>query len=535
MVFELRGFVDALLGRNKGGPFANLKSATIWAQDLPENDTQEALETIVAALVSVNESRAAPLLNRIQVLMYLDQTAAPLRDGLCRDYLAHGVDPDAPEALYLPTILSFWEEMAAGYHQCLREFAKGRGSPKIRPMLPLLTARAIRCFAMQAKWCYLRYLPVEEGIWRHLHQLYLLAEREGFAQTPLRPYPQAKGETTCSAEYLRPLMLHLANPESLPPREIDMADLWLCGWARELSLETVFCPQRQLYAVNLAQGEPGKKLRRNMLGPKYRYWDVEPLLARIARTTENLRQGEFPARLGLGEACRLPACLDLIQLVATRWSGKGGMRRHQRREAGKKVRVILGLRAVLARAQGDNPGVADRAAPALCSPDLALAPAPSPPDAQKEELFERGQSPWTLENESTSGYALAFEQGPGPRPGVGSLVGLWPDPGTLALGIVRRVNRDLSGKARLGIETLAVSPLAVRLQPTDGAALDALYLPGMPACQVARSLLIPGDAYVRERIVELAAQGKRYTVRFQQVDERTEDYARVRFTVLARR
>ncbi len=548
IVFELGGLIRALLRRKAGGPVANLKSVTVWAQELPENDLQEAQEAIVAAMVSINGNRSTPLIDRIQVLMYLDEKAAGLQDSLYRDYLAHGTEPNAPESLYPPTITSFWEALAAGYHRCIREFAQNAAGRRVRQKLPFLTARAMRCYAMQAKWCHMRYLPVESRVWRRLHRLYLLAERQGFARTPLRLYPHANRETTCAAEYLQPLLLSLANPDSLLPAEIEMADLWLDSWSQYLTLETEFRPQRQLYAVNLADGKPGKRLRRNMLGEKYRYWSVHPLLERVASITESLKNGELPARLGLGEDCRLPGCLDLIELVTARWTGQGGARRHERRERADSVQVTLGLRAVLEQLQpGRKPGAPrpvpppDEHAAMDYRPDDILAPVPSPGEgaaADPEELFEDALPPWTMENESVSGYAVAFDQGGGRSPGIGTLIGLRPDRKTLAVGVVRRMNRDLSGRVQLGIETLALSPIAVKLHPppsTRGnAPLDALYLPGLPDCQVARSLLIPSKAYARERVMELKAQGKSYTIRFQQVPEQTEDYARVQFEVLAK-
>ena len=119
---------------------------------------------------------------------------------------------------------------------------------------------------MQAKWAYLRYMPVEGAVWRNLHRLYLFAEREKFEKTPVKLFPDSSDETSCLSEYLQPMMLMLANPESLQPQQINQVDGWLDTWAKSVSLETEFRPHRQLYAVNLGDTKPARSLRRNMLG-----------------------------------------------------------------------------------------------------------------------------------------------------------------------------------------------------------------------------------------------------------------------------
>ena len=549
-MFDFKGLIGALLRRPEKDPVANLKSATIWVQELSRDDIQEAQEEIIKALVSLNENKKTTLKERIQILTYLDEKAISLQESLCRDYLTHFETQDATEKLYLPTILSFWEEMAESYQLCVREFAQNPSGKKIWDKLPILTARALHYYAMQVKWSYMRYFPAENQIWRNLGRLYLFAEREGFVQNTLRLYPHYHHDTTCQAEYLQPLLLQLASPESLLPAQINLIDHWLDSCGRSVTLETEFRPHRQLYAVNLGDGKPGRKLRRNMLGEKYRYWGVGMLLVTISKTVEQLKEGEMPARLGLGEECRLPACLDLIELITSRWAGKGRTRVHERKVNVDSVEVLQGLKEILLHL---NPArrVEQVSKPSRESTDIATAVMDFKRSALDEEnlesepltgapdLFQTSPREWIMENESLSGFGAAFEAGSKIRLKVGTLVGLRPESHKhFAIGVVRRINKDLSSRVHVGILTLTQTPILVELNFSENAAknkfMEAVYLPESSHSGLARSILMSTSAYVNGQIMQLVAQGKSYSIRLHQPLEQTAEYTRVNFEVLAK-
>jgi hypothetical protein len=548
-MFDFKGFISALLGKKSEDPVGNLKSATIWVQELPESDIQEGVEEIIKALGSINQNKRTSLKERIQVLMYLDEKATTLQDTLCQEYLANIDAPDAPEKLFLPTILGFWDEMAEGYQICLREFAR-TPSNKLWEKIPLLTARTIRYYGMQVKWKFMRYLPVEPQIWRYLHRLYLFAEREHFAQTSLRLYPHLSEETSCTSEYLQPIMLQIANPESLQPAQIDMVDRWLDSWARSINLETEFRPHRQIYAVNLADGKAAKKLRRNMLGEKYRYWGVGLMLVAITKAIDQLKNGEMPARLKLGEDCRLPACLDLIELCAQRWAGKGAKRKHERQPTVKAVHVVQGLNAIVeqllpgAKSTGAKTVERREVDQQIIDYKLTDVTVMGPPSGEdtlsgdEEELFEPKLNQWYMENESMSGYGASFEASGRNPLKIGTLVGLKPDDQKhYAIGIVRRINKEVSSKVHVGIQTLSQTPIIVQLTPSlpsKATPVRAIYLPALPEAQAARTLLLPAKSYTRGETMTLQAQGKTYSIKLQHALEHSADYAHANFDVLAK-
>ncbi len=542
-MFDFSGLISAILRKKSDDPVGSLKSATVWVQELPLADVHRAHIEIVRALSSINENKKMPLKERIRVCMYLNEKAQGLQNKLCRDYLAAMDDPHAAERNYLQTILAFWDEMAVAYQICIRSFAQDP-STKLWPTIHIITARALHFYAMQAKWAHLRYLPVDGTVWRNLHRLYLFAERENFDKTTIKLFPGSSDETNCLSEYLQPLMLQLANPESLQPLQINQLDQWLDTWAKSLTLERQFRPQRQLYAVNLGDTKPARSLRRNMLGEKYRYWGVGLLVVTIEKTIEQLKNGELPARLGLGEDCRLPQCLDLIETVERRWSKKDVQRKHERTPNVKVVHVVHGLDDIIAQLK---PGAKMRRKKkgetiGYEVMGLTVGGTPIESDTQGEaHLFEPVLEQWIMENESVSGYGVTFTPSAYGGLRIGSLVGLKPEKAPhFLIGVVRRMNKNPSSKTYVGIETLCQTPIPVELHALPsgdkpaGPHTEAIYLLEMPQAQIARSLLLPCTSAHLGHLMQLKAQGKTYTIRLQKILEDNPDYCRVSFDVLAR-
>lgn len=542
-MFDFSGLINAILRKKTDDPVGDLKSATIWVKELPLADVHRAHIEIVRALSSINENKKMPLKERIRVCMYLNEKAQGLQTNLCRDYLATTNDHHAVERSYLQTILAFWDEMAVAYQICIRNFAQNPIT-KLWPTIHIITARALHFYAMQAKWAHLRYLPVEGAVWRNLHRLYLFAEREHFDKTTLKLFPDSPVETNCLSEYMQPLMLFLANPESLQPLQIHQLDQWLDTWAKSLTLEHEFRPHRQLYAVNLGDTKPARSLRRNMLGEKYRYWGVGLLMVTMEKTIEQLKGGELPARLGLGEDCRLPHCLELIEALERRWSKKDVQRKHERTPNVKVVHVVQGLRDIVAQLK---PGAKIKRKPKgemIGYQVMGYTVGGTPIDMNSqgnEELFEPVLDQWIMENESVSGYGVTFNPASQGELRIGSLIGLKPEKAPhFLIGVVRRMNKNPSSKTYVGIETLCQTPIPVELHPLPGSDapskehIEAVYLLEMPQAQIARSLLLPCGNIKIGHLLQLKAQGKTYTIRLQKIVEETDDYCRVSFDVLAR-
>lgn len=536
-MFDFKGLVNALLRRPNEDGVNDLKSATIWVQELPEGDIHQAQAEIIKTVASLNTNQKIQTRERIRTILYLDDKAQRLQESLCHNYL----HDSAFGRHYLPTILSFWSEMASAYKTCLRNYAQKpvRG---VAGDLPRVTARGIHYYAMLAKWAHIRYLPVDGRVWRNLHRFYLFAETEGFADSPIKLYSDSTYPTTCTQQYLHPMMLQLAAPESMLPPQIEQVDRWLDYWSDQLLLENQIRPHRQLFAINLEEPKPAKKLRRNMVDEKYRYWSTDALIERIEHTIEQIKEGVLPARLGLGENFRTPAGLDLLESVANRWSREGASvtRKHERTAKQKTVHVIQGLtdtieqlshplrlrskRKRISSASG-NTGFE------IIGPTVPVSPDSGP------ELFESNLLEWQIENESQYGIGAKFYSDFNIKLSIGELVGLRLDEQTrFAIGIVRRIQKNLDGQVHVGVETINQTPIMVKLyeEGDEQTAFDAIYLPEADQGVIPRCLLLDPNHYHPERNLLLKAQGKSFSIRLKNAIESNNDFARVRFGVLAK-
>lgn len=533
-MFDFKGLINALLNKGGNDPVGNLKSATIWVQELPQSDIHQALREILKALAKLNKNPNTSLRERVKVLMYLDEKARPLQATLCREYLSGIETSDANAQQILPTILQFWDEMGAGYQLCIRMITAHASNTKLREQLPLLTARGIYHFAMQAKWCHLRYQTVESHIWRRLNRLYQFAESEKFDRAPVTLYRDL-AETTCASEYIQAMMLSLANPAGLHPAQIELLDLWLDNLGKSIVIESDFRPQRQLYAVNLGDMKPPRKLRRNMLGEKYRYWGIGLLQVTIEKIKDQLQQGELPIHLKLGEDCRLPGCLELIEEIMLRWSGKKTTRIHERVAAEKTLLVSRGLTNIIAQLRGNKN--ATLSAQYNFENTISIqhnAPKPS----GEPELFDAGAQQWQVADESLSGYGVTFNSSSNRSIKIGTLLGLQSTIGnSFSLGTVRRIQNEATRQVHVGIQTLSNNALAVELHLLAGEAgkpARAIYLPENAKLELGRSLLLPKTFHATGRQVKLKAQGKAYTIRLQAPVNEGPDYIQAGFDVLAK-
>ena len=535
-MFDFKGMINALLRRQAEEEVHDLKSATVWIQELPDGDIQQAQAEIVKTVVALNANSKILVKERIRTILYLDDKAQCLQDALCRDFLQDG----AFGRHYLPTILSFWSEMANAYKTCLRSYAQ-KPARGVADDLPKVTARGLRYYAMLAKWSHIRYLPVDGRIWRNLHRFYLFAETEGFAETQIRLYPGHPTTTSCMQQYLQPLMLQLASPESLLVPQIELVDAWLDNWSEHLVVERQIRPHRQLFSVNLDEPKPGRKLRRNMVDAKYRYWGTDSLIEKMEQTLDQIRNGAVPAKLGLGEAFRPQTGIDLLETVASRWSREGSSitRKHERTSRQKSVQVIQGLQDIIEKLS--HPEKVKRhkritSGSGHTGFEIIGPTEPTTPDSTPE-LFDAPPLEWQIENESQYGIGAKFMSEHNIALAIGDLVGLrLEEQSRFVIGLVRRIQKNLDGQVYVGVETINQTPIVVKLAPVDtpNVAFAGLYLPEADNGVLPRCLLIPTREHHAEQDIQLSAQGKSFTIKLKPSMESNADYHRVKFMVTAK-
>lgn len=555
-------------------PLSSLKAATAWLHELPMGDTFAAHEKVVAALNEFNEKTEPPSKARLEVLMHLDEGAQELQHSLTQQYLRNPRMSRQIESRLWNAVFSFHWQMARGYHMFIMSYVGNPNSSDIGHDIPLITARAIRHFAQQAKWRYFRYEAIGAKLWKHAHNLYRLSEYEEFERKPLRLYPKCAGNSTCAEEYLQFLSLDVLNTNSLFPKQIEMVDSWLDSWAATLTLQRGYDPQRHVFCVNLAEDKGPRRARKPGADGMLRCWGSDALMERVAQTRAALQRGEAPAALGLGEDCRLPACLEFIDRIAQQWSpiGDGRVRRRQERVATVKlIDVVKDFLEICALVKHDNEALSPRQeeedqkvkisyeemldvrlygfvtqrTQAKLNQARQVAPSQQP---QQVAHHER----WLMENESSRGFGATVDAVNDDWVRLGKLVGLKPERShNWVVGVIRRLSLLESGQRNVGIEVLAKAPVTVMLKASkprhsgytvDGIdAVDivlpvsALYVPPDAEDKSGVSLIMDSVEYAPGRHFELSARSRSYSIALGRVIEKGDDWLRASFEILQKK
>jgi hypothetical protein len=179
-------------GKDVNDPLTNIKSASRWVESLPIGDAFKCQEAILGGLKRFNENSTQFTKDRLAVLMLLDEKSQDLQDTLIRQYLRNPRMSRSVESQLWHAVYGFYWEVARAYHGFAMSFAGSAGKSHLEGQIPLITLRAIRAFGHLLKWRAIRYLPAGEKLWLRLHNLYRIAQSEGFTGKPCGLMPTTR-------------------------------------------------------------------------------------------------------------------------------------------------------------------------------------------------------------------------------------------------------------------------------------------------------------------------------------------------------
>jgi hypothetical protein len=506
--------------KKAGDPLASAKALKGLIKSLSQRDDYEAHHMIVNALKTFAASEEVPTLDRLRVLMRLDESSLGIRESLRSQYLSNRQALKQGETATWKEISSLSWYLARGYQSFVRHTVARHGQEDFMAYLPLITARALYHYGAAIKWRYFRQEPVDAPMWIRLHKLYRVAEAARYANTKAR-LAEDGSFGTCTQQYVRILLLNLLDPAHLRPAQIEAIDQWLGSWAALVTLDKELDTARHSFCVDVAQGAGAVRLAGAKPGAgKMRYLDVNGLLAEVNGIREKLQAGETPEGFKVPADWRLGRCADLLGQVASLWSRGAASRLLPRARDKKRVEVACGIDAIR-----------------MCLRPDATA-------QEKAEPFRQGE----MEDQGDGGFGLRFDSSNATCVSIGSLVGLktageddpweigamrWVThvPGSVAVGIEK-----LSRAARLvELDEVAEDRPALEHQGSESARIEAIFLPMVGERGMASSLIMPGEKYAAVRLLELHDRNVVYQVRLTNVLERSGDWVRVKFDVLGRR
>lgn len=470
--------------RNPDDPLSSVQATSRWAQSLPVGDALKAQSEILLEVKRFNDEDAPRNKERLLILMLLDEKGQQTQAVLSRQYLRNPRMSRPVESQLWHAIYHLNWEVLRAYHGYLIEFARNPAKSRLKAMMPVVTLRALRGFRRVIKWRTIRYLHPGPKTWARLHQLYQLAETQGFHRTRLLAYPDDAQESTCEGEYLHTLMLEQANSGSLYPRQIDLIDNWLVGWRELMQLERVIDPERHVLTVDMTKDRGARRVRNHGAELSTRYWATQPLLERLRAIQSELHAGTAPARLGLSEFARVAESLELIEHLQRQWAPLSAreQRRSPRRAVKKIVEIVHGLPAVITHIRADRreregvqPGMgydghADVAVYGFVTNRTLNRPPYAAQQKEKTSDIER----WVMEDESEYGFGTTIEARDKDWLRIGTLVGLRADKTAgWSLGVIRRLSRLSEAESSVGIELMPGKPQDIVIEGQLPAAYTA--------------------------------------------------------------
>lgn len=558
-------FLATLGGEKPRHPLTDMHTISQWVDSLPMGDAVATVDQLAAQVREFVARRGLATKESLAVLTTLDERAQPTLEILRQQYLQNPRMSRAMESRLWNGVYAYYQEILHAYHRLVMEYIGNPSGSKITASVPLLTARLIQYFSLDARWSYYRYTDTNPKLWKRLHNLYHFAEYEEFDRRELVLYPD-EAPTHVTSLYLNTLMLETLNTGSLTPRQMHLVERWLPMLTHGIRIERELAPGRHVFYVNLSENRGARRLRRTEPTEHHRYWDTQGLKDLLDMLRSQLSAGAVPARLGLTEDCRLPACMDLLDHIALQWSPSGVkrvQRVHERKRVIKSIEVVRGLGDIAVNVRADNvrmlrrPQATARDVSYEEMVDVHLYGFVTTRTQQKlsngpEEKIEyvMAHERWVMENESDEGYGAHIDDQADDWVRLGKLVGLKPErKAHWNVGVIRRLRRVNPSQQYVGIEVIAERPIALALRPAKkesramtidgidpvGAVLPAsgLYLKG-GGKDGADCLIMQSAEYAKHRELWFNFNGHIYQIRLSEVLERGDDWLRIGFTVLAK-
>lgn len=324
-----------------------------------------------------------------------------------------------------------------------------------------------------------REIPAET--WRHFHGCYRRAEDLGIAETPVNDLAQEEGGTTdCRSVWAAYLLLEIAHPYGRDSRELALLLRWVFHGASLVGVHPV-APGRKVpqFLVLLGEDAPLQPGTDSLAAREdARQLSTALLTAKLSLAQDELRKGELPAWLGIGENA-VPTARRLLRQVHSIWALKTGQRRFRRAPSRDSAMVCTGFNAMHYFIRLHN---------RLSAPG---------PGAEGQPAIPYRTEPWEVVDQSPAGFRLA-RSNPATPPANGQLIAFLPHDGEqFLLGQVTWIKLERSGRLILGVAVLPGIPQAfsvqvdsrIKGQPPIQAC--AFLLPALPAMEAPATAVLP--------------------------------------------
>lgn len=431
---------------------------------LPDNDPDHALAELTQWTASMNMTDSFSPELRGRVLLLLDEASRPFWRALGQRYLApkgkpaEGVEGD-------PTILRAMADSAS-------EFANGltialdlgdEHPTRTEAHVAALSTRALRWLNRRLALTYMLQGGQVPAIWERLHRRFAIAMEGNLARTMVPAHAGAHYNTSAQIEYVRPLLLELANPEALRARQVELVYRVASRLAPTIRLEAEPSSDANFSVVPAADGRPATVERLKAGGAVRYYIATTNCLSRLRALLER-DLGRDPADEDtlFGRGYTIRERNTILRRLLEHWGLDPPSRRAKRIAMAAPARVlagydnVLGVIPALDKAAKDEGAVARRA--------LQLRLDDTSKTLKRTQLSAARVGVAHIVDASAGGLGIAIRRADAPWAAHGALLAILIEPGKdWFLGVLRRIY-SVEDELRMGVQILGAKPRLVALR-----------------------------------------------------------------------
>jgi len=510
--------------------FTDASGCAKWLQTVPLINVGPAHVRLLGQLEELNTYKLAPA-ERLKILELMRDPVNFVQKELAKKFSSRPAPLAPPEREILKNVQTLWDALSAGYQHCMQAIVDRSGNLSVA----LVCQRVLWCTGEKMVTCYQAYQDVGEQEWKVLHRVYALVEERGKTKEEVA-HPVHKGkETNCTETYAQVLLLDLANPGKLTPRQIELISQWLERWTRKVSIgrESADTGDAAPLMVDLS-GASGAS-HRPLEGDSARVLDIGELRGDLRKRAALLRRGETPAELGLGEDVTAALADSMLVMLYRRWCEDMQSRAHPRHGASGTTQTCLGMQAIHYFVSGRTFAAPVGSRQMSTKEHMEIATLGRLATRRDDDPATTPNFPletWQIRDESASGLRLErVDPRASTRLVLGQLLGIrLADAKAFLLCTIKWLSVSTDFELRIGVQILPGVPQGIAIRPagpTTEPYTQAFLLPAFAPLQAPETLVTPAGWFKPKREIEVAEREGR--VRLLELIDRGADFERASF------
>lgn len=520
--------------------FVDVPACERWLSQLQLTNIQSAHQAISGEIEKLNRF-ALSAEERLAVMEALRETVAFVQAEYAKRLSGKPLPLNSAETAAVNGIISLWQAMITGYQHCLQACLAGNSG--LTEKKALICQRCTSFTGQQIQEYYRVGYEFDSELWWQLHRLYAFAEEQGIAPALVEyGLDTPEGRSSCSAAYIKTVLICQANPYELSRKQLQLIDRWLTNWATTVSITATLPPSEDgapPLVADLDSSVCARHLKSAQTTPGTRYLDMSALSKLLRIKSGLLRQGQSPAELELGADCVEPSCSQFLTYLHQQWCEGRFQRFFERQAANIAAEVCYGLAGIHLYVLG-KPFKQPRKGGDLTSDERKQIAAFGHVVSQtgRIHLSELGfpLETWKIQDQSALGMRILRDGKEGERVTHNQIIGVKPaNSDKFVLGVIRWIMVTRDGFPQAGVRTLPGIPQAIALRAyglnvrATEPYLQAFLLAQVPALQTPPSLMMPSGWFKPKRVVEIFHNQMSQNVKLEYLIERGLDYERASF------